>query len=89
MGTKGKPAYDEALRPHVRRAHELYAGKMRTLAQAARLHLEVDGSNDAATLEDVRRYLVAVEEVLGPFAYASARLSIYGEAIRLQLDTHF
>ncbi len=79
-------AWSAAIEAHARRAARIYAPeKLEAVARVAGLSIAPDGSNGAASRDDVQAYLRAVERVLGAMAVASARMAILNRLRELGL----
>ncbi len=67
-------SYDQVVRVHACRLAVLCGDRLGEVAREAGFAIGPDGTNGAATVSDVARYVKAVETVVGPVAAISARL---------------
>ena len=79
-------SWNKVLEEHTRLAVKLYPQeKITLLIQKSGIHIAPDGSNTAASEEDLNKYLRAVEEVLGQTAVVSAKLKMLNKKRTLGL----
>lgn len=66
--------YADAVKAHAKHAVVLYKAKIPQLERLSGLKFAPDGSNTAASVEDVQRYLTAIKAIGGQVAFISAKL---------------
>lgn len=78
-------SYNAAIKEHARLTAQIYKARLDEIQKLAGFTISADGSNTAATGEDVRRYLKAVQTVGGPVAFISAKLLVTNAIHKLGL----
>lgn len=81
--------YDEVIAAHAPRAKKLYATKWDELLTMSGLKINDDGSNNASSVNDVKKYLTAIEALCGNVGVTSARLAMKNKASSIGLDAKF
>ncbi len=81
--------YADVVRAHACRAAVLYKDRWCELERLCGFRIAPDGTNGAASAQDVERYLKAVETVGGAVAVVSARLVLKKAAAEAGLRLTF
>jgi len=81
----GTATYSDAVREHARIAAQLYKARLDEIQKLAGFSILPDGANMAATGEDVKRYLQAIQTVGGMVSFNSAKMVVTNAIHKLGL----
>ncbi len=77
--------YGEAIMEHARIAARLYRARLPEIERLCGFAIAPDGSNAAASAEDVKRYLQAISTVGGTVSFNSAKMVVTNAIHKLGL----